>query len=49
MGRWQLPGEGGRGRGSQLMRHCADDVRIDRGFAGTTVVIRRRLTGLTTR
>ena len=49
MGRWRLPGEGGRGRGGLLMRHCADDVRIDRGSAGTTVVIRRRLTELATR
>ena len=49
MGRWPFPGEGGRGRGRLLMRHCADDVRIDRGYAGTTVVIRRRLTKLATR
>jgi anti-sigma regulatory factor (Ser/Thr protein kinase) len=49
MGRWRSPGEGGRGRGRLLMRHCADDVHIDRGSAGTTVVIRRRLTELATR
>lgn len=48
-GRWRLPRQGNRGRGRLVMRHCADDVRIDHGTAGTTVVIRRRLTERTTR
>jgi anti-anti-sigma factor len=47
-GRWRLPsGENPRGEnrglGMLYMRACADDVRIDRGPSGTTVVIRRCL------
>lgn len=47
-GQWRLacgenPRGENRGRGMLLMRACADDVRIDRGPRGTTVVIRRRL------
>ncbi|PZS12143.1 MAG: hypothetical protein DLM60_22990 [Pseudonocardiales bacterium] len=45
-GRWRPPpGENrGRGRGTQFMRNCSDDLRIDHGPTGTNVVIRRRLT-----
>jgi anti-sigma regulatory factor (Ser/Thr protein kinase) len=32
-----------RGRGTQFMRNCSDDLRIDHGSTGTNVVIRRRL------
>jgi anti-sigma regulatory factor (Ser/Thr protein kinase) len=42
-GRWRSPREGSLGRGTLVMRRCADDVRISRGSTGTTVVIRRRL------
>lgn len=42
-GRWEPSREQSQGRGTLLMRRCADDVRISRGSAGTTVVIRRRL------
>jgi anti-sigma regulatory factor (Ser/Thr protein kinase)/putative methionine-R-sulfoxide reductase with GAF domain len=44
-GRWRPPGgeNRGRGRGTQFMRNCSDDLRIDHGPTGTTVVIRRRL------
>jgi len=34
---------GNRGRGTLFMRHCSDDLRIDHGPTGTTVVIRRHL------
>jgi anti-sigma regulatory factor (Ser/Thr protein kinase) len=30
-----------RGRGTQFMRNCSDDLRIDQGPTGTNVVIRR--------
>lgn len=45
-GRWRPPPDEnrGRGRGTQFMRHCSDDFRIDHGPTGTNVVIRRRLT-----
>lgn len=33
-----LPPGDNRGRGTLFMRHCADDLRIDHGPAGTTVV-----------
>jgi anti-sigma regulatory factor (Ser/Thr protein kinase) len=42
-GRWRWPRGDGRGRGRLVMRRCVDDVRIDHGPAGTTVVIRRHL------
>jgi anti-sigma regulatory factor (Ser/Thr protein kinase)/putative methionine-R-sulfoxide reductase with GAF domain len=43
VGQWRSPPEGRGGRGTQVMRHCADDVRISHGASGTTVVIRHRL------
>jgi anti-sigma regulatory factor (Ser/Thr protein kinase)/putative methionine-R-sulfoxide reductase with GAF domain len=42
-GRWRPPRGEGRGRGTQFMRNCSDDLRIDHGPTGTNVVIRRRL------
>ncbi|MGB6224454.1 MAG: ATP-binding protein, partial [Pseudonocardiaceae bacterium] len=47
-GRWCPPrgdnrGRENRGRGTQFMRNCSDDLRIDHGPTGTNVVIRRRL------
>jgi anti-sigma regulatory factor (Ser/Thr protein kinase) len=42
-GRWGVPASGNRGRGTLFMRHCSDDLRIDHGPTGTTVVIRRHL------
>jgi len=44
-GRWGRPGDENRrrGRGTQFMRNCSDDLRIDHGPTGTNVVIRRRL------
>jgi anti-sigma regulatory factor (Ser/Thr protein kinase) len=45
-GRWLPPrGENreNRGRGALFMRNCSDDLRIDHGPTGTTVVIHRRL------
>jgi len=48
-GRWRSPGGKNRGWGTLLMRACADELRIDRGPRGTTVVIRRRLAEAATR
>jgi len=42
-GQWGPPSVGNRGRGTLLMRHCSDDLRIDHGPRGTTVVICRHL------
>jgi anti-sigma regulatory factor (Ser/Thr protein kinase)/putative methionine-R-sulfoxide reductase with GAF domain len=44
-GRWRPPDDEnrGRGRGTQFMRNCSDDLRIDHGPTGTNVVIRHRL------
>jgi anti-sigma regulatory factor (Ser/Thr protein kinase) len=45
-GRWRPPGgenRENRGRGTLLMRNCSDDLRINHGPTGTTVVICRRL------
>jgi len=42
-GRWRPPRGEDRGRGTLFMRNCSDDLRIDHGPTGTTVVIRRRL------
>ena len=42
-GRWRPPRGEDRGRGTLFMRNCSDDLRIDHGPRGTTVVIRRRL------
>ena len=41
-GRWVEPGEE-RGRGLTIMRAAMDDVELDAGEAGTTVILRRRL------
>lgn len=43
-GRWRRPRDEHRGRGTLLMRSCADEVRIDRHALGTKVIIRRHLT-----
>jgi len=48
-GQWGLPPVGNRGRGTLFMRNCSDDVRIDHGTTGTTVVIRRHLFAEATR
>ena len=42
-GRWQPPCGTDGGRGIKFMHNCSDDLRIDHGSTGTTVVIRRRL------
>lgn len=42
-GQWGQPSAGNRGRGTSFMRHCSDDLWIDRDPTGTTVVIRRHL------
>ncbi|MBV8993340.1 MAG: SpoIIE family protein phosphatase [Pseudonocardiales bacterium] len=42
-GHWRPPHREDGGRGTQFMRHCCDDLRIDHGPTGTNVVIRRRL------
>lgn len=42
-GRWRSPSRDDGGRGTLIMRSCSDDMRIDRGPTGTTVVIRRHL------
>lgn len=42
-GRWRMPRDEDRGRGTLFMRDCSDDLRIDHSPTGTNVVIRRRL------
>jgi anti-sigma regulatory factor (Ser/Thr protein kinase) len=42
-GHWRPPRSADRGRGTLFMRNCSDDLRIDHGPTGTTVVIRRSL------
>jgi len=47
-GRWRPPGgetrgHENRGRGTQFMRNCSDELQIDHGPTGTNVAIRRRL------
>jgi anti-sigma regulatory factor (Ser/Thr protein kinase) len=42
-GCWRSSARSRRGRGLELMRELMDDVRIDRGTGGTTVVLARRL------
>jgi anti-sigma regulatory factor (Ser/Thr protein kinase) len=42
-GRWRPPPEGHQGRGMLFMRANSDDLRIDHGTTGTTIVIRRHL------
>lgn len=48
-GRWRLPRNENRGRGTLFMRDCSDDLRIDHGPTGTNVVIRRRLVQVSSR
>jgi anti-sigma regulatory factor (Ser/Thr protein kinase)/putative methionine-R-sulfoxide reductase with GAF domain len=43
-GRWRPPHDADPERGTLFMRNCSDDLRIDHGPTGTTVVIRRHLT-----
>jgi anti-sigma regulatory factor (Ser/Thr protein kinase) len=45
MGRWRDQAAHTRGRGLDLMRGLMDDVSVDSGPQGTTVVLRRRLRG----
>lgn len=42
-GSWQAPREGAGGRGLALIEQLTDSLEIDRGAAGTTVRMRRRL------
>lgn len=42
-GHWRTARGTNRGRGLMLMRNCGDDVQVERGDEGTTVVIRRRV------
>jgi anti-sigma regulatory factor (Ser/Thr protein kinase) len=42
-GRWRSSARKRRGRGLELMDELMDDVRIDRGDRGTTVVLKRKL------
>ncbi len=42
-GTWREPRGGNRGRGIPVMREFMDDVSIETGAEGTTVVLRRRL------
>ncbi|WP_235998908.1 ATP-binding SpoIIE family protein phosphatase [Qaidamihabitans albus] len=44
-GSWRPPRGQHRGRGTQLMQHLSDDVRFEHGPDGTSVQIRRHLTG----
>jgi hypothetical protein len=44
-GKWRPPRGHGRGHGTKLIQQCSDDMQFDTGLAGTTVRIRRRLTG----
>lgn len=48
-GRWRHPPAENGGRGTLFMRTCSDDLRIDHGPTGTSVVIRRSLTEMVTR
>jgi anti-sigma regulatory factor (Ser/Thr protein kinase) len=45
-GHWRAPriaNRENRGRGTQFMHNCSNDLRIDHGPTGTKVVVRRRL------
>jgi serine phosphatase RsbU (regulator of sigma subunit)/anti-sigma regulatory factor (Ser/Thr protein kinase)/anti-anti-sigma regulatory factor len=42
-GRWRRSGSGNGGRGLVLMRSLCDEVTVDRGAGGTTVLTRRAL------
>lgn len=44
-GGWRKPIEGDRGKGIALMRGLMDHVSVDSGDAGTSVELRRRLSG----
>jgi anti-sigma regulatory factor (Ser/Thr protein kinase) len=44
-GSWRPPREGSGGRGLALIEQLTDALEIDRGVAGTTVRMRRRLGG----
>jgi PAS domain S-box-containing protein len=44
-GRWREPAGGLRGRGVELMRGLMEDVEVESGPDGTTVVLRRLLRG----
>ncbi|HET9118525.1 MAG TPA: SpoIIE family protein phosphatase [Pseudonocardiaceae bacterium] len=48
-GRWRMPRDEDRGRGTLFMRDCSDDLRIDHSPTGTNVVIRRRLAQVNSR
>jgi anti-sigma regulatory factor (Ser/Thr protein kinase) len=47
-GSWRAPRTGSQGRGLGLMREIMDEVEIERGEAGTSVVMRRSLGRRTT-
>lgn len=42
-GRWRPPKKEDGGRGTLFMRNCCDDLRIDHGPTGTSVVVRHRI------
>jgi anti-sigma regulatory factor (Ser/Thr protein kinase) len=42
-GQWRAPRGHGRGRGTLIMQTTTDQFRVDRGDAGTEVVMRRRI------
>ncbi|HYF47538.1 MAG TPA: SpoIIE family protein phosphatase [Acidimicrobiales bacterium] len=44
-GQWREPRGVDRGRGSLLMERCTDALNVDRGVEGTTVTLRRALSG----
>jgi len=44
-GSWRPPRGRNRGRGTMLMQRCSDELRVEHGPVGTTVFVRRRLTG----
>ena len=44
-GQWRPPRGQNRGRGLKLMETLMDDVQIRRDDAGTTIEMRRRLSG----
>jgi len=44
-GTWRPPRGTHRGRGKLLMNSCSDEINIDHGPDGTSVMIRRRLSG----
>jgi anti-sigma regulatory factor (Ser/Thr protein kinase)/putative methionine-R-sulfoxide reductase with GAF domain len=48
-GRWRPPHIDDGGRGTMFMRNCCDELRIDHGATGTSVVIRRSLNEVVSR